>query len=300
MKTTLKTLALAALLLPGIASAESNKDDTPVSPTEMKELEDKAPTIEVVAGEMSKEEIAKASQNPLTAMYSLPIQNNTYVNIGPDKKTKNIANFQPVLPFDLNDDWTVVTRTIIPLTSQPNIGHTPYDRTFGVGDTTFTAFFTPKASTESGWIWGVGPTLYLPTASDNSLGTNNWGAGASAVALKIDGKFVYGALLSNVWSYAGENHNAGKRINSMTIQPFINYNMNDGWFLTTVPIITANWEVENDYRWTVPVGAGVGRAMKLGKTPMTAQLHGYYNVVTPDNYGEEWQMRIQVQLLFPR
>ena len=272
MKTTLKTLALAAVLLPGIASAE-----------------------------MSKAEIAKASQNPLTAMYSLPIQNNTYFDRAGDGKVKNVANFQPVLPFDFNDDWTIVTRTIMPVTSAPTYSGGNYERIFGLGDTTFTAFFTPKTTGDSGWIWGVGPTFYLPTASDNALGTNNWGAGASVVGLKMDGKWVYGALLSNVWSYAGENHNIGKRINSMTIQPFVNYNMDDGWFLTTVPIITANWEADEYHNvWTVPVGAGIGRAMKLGKIPMTAQLHGYYNAMTPDDYGETWQMRIQVQLLFPR
>ena len=274
MKTTLKTLTLAALLLPGIASAE-----------------------------MSKEEIAKASQNPLTAMYSLPIQNNTYFNVGPDNKTKNIANFQPVLPFDLNDDWTVVTRTIIPITSSPVGSNSAgnYERVFGLGDTTFTAFFTPKTTGESGWIWGVGPSFYLPTATDTDLGTKKWGAGLSGVALKMDGKFVYGALLAQMWSFAGSGQDEGiEKVNGMTIQPFINYNMDDGWFLTSVPIITANWEADSDHRWTVPLGMGVGRAMKLGKIPMTAQLHGYYNVVTPDNYGEDWQMRIQVQLLFPR
>ncbi len=272
MRTTLKTLALAAVLLPGIASAE-----------------------------MSQDEIAKASQNPLTAMYSLPIQNNTYFNIGPDNKSKNIANFQPVLPFDLNDDWTVVTRTIIPIVSAPMIAKTPYERTFGLGDTTFTAFFTPKETGESGWIWGVGPSLYLPTATDADLGTKKWGAGVSAVALKMDGKFVYGALVSNVWSFAGPGQDAGiNRVNAMTLQPFVNYNMDDGWFIASVPIITANWEADSDHTWTVPMGLGVGKAMKLGKIPMTAQLHGYYNVVTPDDYGEQWQMRIQVQLLFPR
>ena len=275
MKTTLKTLALAAVLLPNIASAE-----------------------------MSQEEIAKASQNPLTAMYSLPVQNNTYVNIGPDKKTKNVANVQPVLPFDLNDDWTIVTRTIVPIVSSPTGTYSGgnYERVFGLGDTTFTAFFTPKAATESGWIWGVGPSLYLPTATDTDLGTKKWGAGASAVALKMDGKFVYGGLISNVWSFAGSGQDAGfERVNAMTFQPFINYNMDDGWFVASVPIITANWEaIDNDHTWTVPMGLGVGRAMKLGKIPMTAQLHGYYNVVTPDDYGEQWQMRVQVQLLFPR
>ena len=272
MKNILKTISLAMLLLPVVASAE-----------------------------MSQEEIAKASQNPLTAMYSLPIQNNTYFNIGPDDKTKNIANFQPVLPFDLNDDWTVVTRTIVPLVSNPSLGQAPYERTFGIGDTTFTAFFTPKAATESGWIWGIGPSLYFPTATDNDLGTNKWGAGASAVALKMDGKFVYGALVSNVWSFAGSGQDEGiEKVNAMTFQPFVNYNLDDGWFVASVPIITANWEADSDHTWTVPMGLGVGRAMKLGKIPMTAQIHGYYNVMTPDDYGDEWQMRIQVQLLFPR
>jgi len=278
MNTTLKTLALAAVLLPGIASAE-----------------------------MSQEEIAKASQNPLTAMYSLPIQNNTYFNMGPNDKTKNVANFQPVLPFDLNDDWTVVTRTIIPIVSNPGLpGLTVdpidiYERTFGLGDTVLTAFFTPKAATESGWIWGLGPSMYVPTATDTDLGTKKWGAGASAVALKMEGKFVYGALVSNIWSFAGSGQDAGfERVNLMTLQPFVNYNMDDGWFVASVPIITANWEADSDHTWTVPMGLGVGRAMKVGKIPMTAQIHGYYNVVTPDDYGEDWQMRIQIQLLFPR
>jgi len=117
----------------------------------------------------------------------------------------------------------------------------------------------------------------------------------------MDGKFVYGALVSNIWSFAGSGQDAGfERVNLMTLQPFVNYNLDDGWFVASVPIITANWEADNDHTWTVPMGLGIGKAMKLGKIPLTAQLHGYYNVVTPDDYGEDWQMRIQVQLLFPR
>jgi hypothetical protein len=275
MKTTLKTLALTALLLPGIASAE-----------------------------MSKEEIAKASQNPLTAMYSLPIQNNTYFDRAGDGKVKNVANFQPVIPFDLNDDWTLVTRTIMPLTSAPAYSGGSYERVFGLGDTSFTAFFTPKDIGKDEWIWGVGPVIYMPTATDGgaNLGTEKWGAGPAGIALKMDGKWVYGALLMNIWSFAGPGQSEGiKKVNTMQFQPFVNYNLDDGWFLTTVPIITANWEAEEYHNvWTVPVGAGVGRAMKMGKIPMTAQLHAYYNAVTPDDYGEKWQMRIRVQLLFPR
>jgi len=264
MKKTLTTLALATVLLPGVLSAE-----------------------------MSKEEIAKASQNPLTAMYSLPIQNNTNFGIGPDDKIKNVANIQPVLPFDISDDWTLVTRTILPVVYN---GAAPQgvDK-WGLGDTGVTGFFTPKATGKSGIVWGVGPTILLPTSTDDTLGPGEWGAGISGVALAIQGKWVYGALLSNIWSFTGD-----KSVDIMTFQPFVNYNLGDGLFIASVPIITANWEADSEHTWTLPLGLGMGKAMKMGKVPFTAQVHGYYNVMTPDDYGETWQMRVQVQWLFPR
>ena len=251
--------------------------------------------------EMSQEEIAKATQNPLTAMYSIPIQNNTYFNAGLKSQTKNVANLQPVIPIDWNENWTLVTRTILPITYLPS-GMTPQnDSTFGLGDTTFTAFFTPKNTKEGEWLWGVGPVFYLPTATDDDLGTKKWGAGPAGVALRIDGKWVYGALVMNIWSFAGAGQDDDiQRVNAMTFQPFVNYNLEDGWYIASVPIITANWEADNDHRWTVPLGLGIGRAMKFGKIPGSAQIHAYYNVVTPDDYGEDWQLRLQVQFLFPR
>ena len=239
----------------------------------------------VLSAEMTQEEIAKASQNPLTAMYSLPIQNNTYFG----DETRNMANIQPVLPFDIGDDWTLVTRTVIPVT------YDGYSDVWGISDTTFTGFFTPKKTGDSGIVWGVGPTVLIPTSTDVSLGAGEWGAGASAVALAIHGKWVYGGLISNVWSFTGAN-----TVNSMTLQPFVNYNLGDGLFIASVPIITANWNLDNDNRWTVPLGLGVGKAMKMGGTPFTAQIHAYSNVISPENRSEDWQMRIQVQWLFPR
>ena len=253
------------------------------------------------SAEMSQEEIAKATQNPLTAMYSIPIQNNTYFNAGLKDQTKNVVNFQPVIPIDWSDNWTLVTRTIMPLTSLPSGMSGGDGSVFGLGDTTFTAFFTPKNTEEGDWLWGAGPVFYLPTATNDSLGTKKWGAGPAAVALKMSGKWVYGALLMNIWSFAGAGQDAGiQKVNLMTFQPFVNYNLDDGWFISSVPIITANWEADNDHRWTVPLGLGVGRAMKFGKIPGSAQIHAYYNAVTPDDYGEDWQLRIQVQFLFPR
>ncbi len=242
----------------------------------------------------SVDALRAAAQNPVANMISVPFQNNTDFNIGPDNKTKNTLNIQPVWPFELNDDWNLITRTIFPVVSQPAL-FPGQDRTNGLGDTTFTAFLSPK---EPGKImWGAGPMFLLPTATDDTLGADKWGLGISGVALtKID-NWTIGALVSNIWSVAGSGDND---INLFTLQYFANYNMKDGWYLVTAPINTANWEADSDNRWTIPLGGGVGRVFKMGKLPVNAQLSGYYNVETPDNFGAEWQMRAQIQFLFPK
>ncbi len=136
----------------------------------------------IEAGENETDELARAAQNPVASMISVPFQNNTNFNFGPQEKTQNILNIQPVLPFELNEDWNLITRTILPVISQP--AFTPsQDRKIGLGDTVFTAFLSPKDSGQL--IWGVGPALLLPTSTDDRLGAGEWGAGPSAVVLTI-------------------------------------------------------------------------------------------------------------------
>jgi len=248
-----------------------------------------------VYADQNTEALAKAAQNPIANMISLPFQNNTNLNIGPNEETQNILNIQPVYPFSLNDDWNVITRTIIPVTSQPDV-LTPLGdgRVNGIGDVSFSAFFSPKVSDIT---WGVGPVFVLPTASNDALGSDKWAGGISAVALAMPGKWVIGGLISNIWSFAGSGD---ADINLFTLQPFINYNFEGVWYATTAPIITANWEADNDHKWTVPLGGGFGKIFKIGNQPINAQLSLYNNVVTPDDYGSEWQVRTQVQFLFPK
>jgi len=242
----------------------------------------------------SAEELAKAAQNPVANMISLPFQNNTNTGIGAQDETQNIMNIQPVWPVSLNDNWNLITRTIVPVVSQPDI-FTGEGRVNGIGDTTFTAFLSPKDS--GSFTWGAGPVFLLPTASDDVLGSDKWGAGISAVALAMPGKWVIGSLVSNVWSVGGSGE---QDINLFTWQYFVNYNMDQGWYLTTAPIITANWEADSDHRWTVPFGGGVGKLFKIGNQPVNAQISAYNNVITPDDYGAEWQIRAMVQFLFPK
>jgi len=240
-----------------------------------------------------KADLAKAAQNPVANMISLPLQNNVNTGIGPDNETQNILNIQPVWPVTLNTDWNLITRTIIPVISQPNI-YTGDGREDGLGDINFTAFFSPAKA--SAVIWGVGPTFVLPTATDDALGADKWSVGASAVVLAMPGKWVVGSLFSNIWSVDGSGAND---VNFFTWQYFINYNLANGWYLTTAPIITANWEADSDNTWTVPFGGGAGKIFRIGKQPVNAQISAYYNVEAPVN-GPEWQYRFQLQFLFPK
>ena len=235
-------------------------------------------------------ELAKKTQNPVADLISLPIQNNTNFGYGVNRDdVQNVLNIQPVIPVSLNDDWNLITRTILPVIYQPEIVPGQGSE-FGLGDTSFTGFFSPKDAGK--WIWGVGPVLLLPTSTDSQLGAGEWGAGASAVVLTMPSPWVVGAVINNVWSFDGS-------VNQMLLQYFVNYNLGDGLYLTSAPIILANWEATSDNVWTVPFGAGVGKVFRIGNQPVNMQISVYYNVERP-NIGPEWQLRFQVQLLFPK
>jgi hypothetical protein len=168
------------------------------------------------------------------------------------------------------------------------------DQTNGLGDTTFTAFVSPKKTSQL--IWGVGPVFLLPTATDEVLGSDKWGAGASVVLLTMPGKWVIGSLFSNIWSFAGSGE---QDVNLFTWQYFINYNLPGGWYLSSAPIITANWEEDKGNKWIIPFGGGVGRIFRIGKLPMNAQVQAFYNAAKPD-LGPDWTLRLQLQFLFPK
>lgn len=244
--------------------------------------------------DVSNSDLAKQAQNPVANLISLPLQNNTNFSIGPDDETQNILNIQPVWPVSINDDWNLITRTILPVVSQPNILTGGDGRINGLGDTTFTGFFSPKDSGKL--IWGAGPVFLIPTATDDALGSDKWGAGASVVLLTMPGKWVVGSLFSNVWSFAGSGD---QDVNLFTWQYFINYNLPNKWYLTSAPIITANWEADSDNTWTVPFGGGIGKIFNIGKQPMNGQISAYYNVEKPE-FGPDWQLRVQLQFLFPK
>jgi hypothetical protein len=245
-------------------------------------------------GETEQEELAKAVQNPVASLISLPFQNNTNFGVGPDDKVQNVLNIQPVWPFALTDDINLITRTIAPVISQPGI-RPGEDRTNGLGNINFTAFFSPADSGKV--IWGVGPVAVFPTNTDDALGTDKWSLGPSAVFLTMPGPWVMGALVANVWSYAGSDDRG--KVRFFFTQPFVNYNLPKGWYLTSSPIITANWEADSGQKWTVPVGGGFGKIFRIGPQPMNASIQGFYHADKPDVL-DDWAMRVQLQFMFPK
>jgi hypothetical protein len=241
--------------------------------------------------------LAKQTQNPVANLISVPFQNNFNFDTGTRDATQWILNVQPVIPVPISDDWNLVTRTIMPIINQPELfSGGPRTEAFGLGDINPTLFLSPAKPGK--FIWGVGPTMTLPTASVSRLGSGRWSAGPAVVGLFMDGPWVVGALANQQWDFAGWSD---KHVNAFLLQPFINYNISNGWYLTSAPIVTGNFSASGDNHWTVPVGGGGGKLWRLGKVglPLNTQLQAFYNAETPE-FGPDWQLRAQFQFLFPR
>ena len=244
----------------------------------------------VFAQEKTAEELAKMSQNPLANMMSFPFQNNTTFGNGPNgDRTSNVVNIQPVLPFF---DGHLITRTIIPVVSSPDYSETSGSNT-GIGDISSTFFYSPTS--KNGLTWGVGPTFLINT--NNDFSSHKFGLGASFLVLKMSKKMVYGFLLANTWSVAGSKDYAD--VNSFMGQYFVNMNFAKGWYISSAPIITANWEATDGQKWVIPFGGGAGKIIRVGKIPINLQAQAFWNAVKPDNYGG-FSTRLQVQILLPK
>jgi hypothetical protein len=164
-------------------------------------------------------DLAKQLSNPIASLISVPFQFNYDRGYGPNDGYKAYINVQPVIPISLNDNWNLISRTILPIASQHDIAGPSGDQ-FGLGDITQSLFFSPAKPTESGITWGAGPVFLLPTATDDLLGGGKWGAGPTAVVLKQDGPWTVGMLVNHIWSFAGAHDRSD--VSSTYLQPFIN------------------------------------------------------------------------------
>ncbi len=242
------------------------------------------------AEEPTTEELAQQDQNPITRFYVMRFEDNVQLGFGPNDEAQNFFRFQPLIPIKLGEDWTLLTRLIIPLV------HQPWPQTNdGLGDISLIAFLTPARSGK--FVWGLGPGLLLPTATHESLGTERFSAGPAVAGVYTTGPWVVGVIAQNLWSFAGDNDRQDVQL--MLLRPLVNYNLPLGWFLTTSPSIVANWETNDDEdRWLVPVGGGLGKIFRVGAQRMSTTVESYYHVESP-KIGPNWQMRLQLSFLYP-
>ena len=243
--------------------------------------------------------LAEQSQNPISSLISMPFEFDSNQNVGIDNKTQNVMVFKPVVPVSINENWNLVMRGIIPFIDQPDSG--PIDGNTGLGDIQFQTFFVPAKVKDLGnsnfLTWGVGPIAQFNSASDDNLGTGRNSLGINAVVFSKLNSWTVGALVSNIWSV--DNSSTRDDVNLTTVQPIINYNLSNGWYLKSAPVWTYNHEADSGNEWTIPLGGGFGRVFNWGKQPVNLSLTAYGYAKKPD-YASNAQIQAQIVFLFPK
>ena len=243
----------------------------------------------------SDADLAQQLSNPVADLITIPVQMNFDYDIGPrDDGWKWQTNIQPVIPFSLNDDLNLITRTIIPVIYQEDIfPSTGSD--FGLGDLNLSLFFSPKLPTSGGWIWGVGPVLLFPTATKSLLGSEKWGAGPAMVVLTLRGPWTIGLLANHIWSYAGDSDR--QDISSTFLQPFVAFTWPSAWTFSVQTETTYNWETE---KWSVPINIAISKLVRWGRLPVSLQAGVGYWAKSPDYGPEGFRLRFQANFVLPK
>jgi hypothetical protein len=239
-------------------------------------------------------DLAQELTNPLADLMTIPIQMNYDQDIGAGDEGQRLrTNIQPVIPFHLDEDWNLISRTILPLIDQDDIFPGEGSQ-FGLGDTSLSLFLSPKKPTDGGLLWGAGPIFLLPTATDALLGGKKWGAGATAVVLTMRGPWTLGGLANHVWSVAGDSDRPD--ISNTFLQPFASYTWPSAWTLSVQSESEYNWKTET---WSVPANVAVSKLVYLGKLPVSLQAGVGYWIDAPESGPDGWRYRLQANFVLP-
>lgn len=243
------------------------------------------------AGDESHE-LAKKLQNPIASIISVPFQFNYDTGFGPKDADRVTLNIEPVIPFSLDEDWNLITRTIVPVIYQGSVAD-GVDSKFGLGDTTQSFFFSPKEPV-GGWIIGAGPVALWPTGTEPILRSESLGFGPTFVALRQDHGWTYGMLANHIWSVTSSDDH--EQVNNTFLQPFLSYTWPTATTLAVNTETSYNWSREE---WTVPLHLIVKQLVKLGGQPMQFEVGGTYYADKPQG-GPEWGARFTVTFVFPK
>jgi hypothetical protein len=250
-----------------------------------------------LAREKDEEDLAREAADPVSNLSSIPIQNEVDFGVGPHDRTRNTLAVQPTYGFMLTRDVGIVSRTKVPIVSEPLATQRPA-WTSGLGDVTEALFVAPTAGTSGALLWGIGPTLLLPTATESALGTGKLGLGPIGAVLVQPKPWTFGVLVAQVWSVAGAPERPS--ISQLGVMPLVTFHFSRGWYLTTAPNITANWNARAPRDvWTIPIGGGAGRVFFAQSLPINVSVGAYWNAIRPDAAASV-SAQVQIAVLFPR
>jgi hypothetical protein len=246
---------------------------------------------------LSDTEVSKEIENPFTRQITLPLRYEADFQSGPTESTKETFEINnAIVPFDLSDDWALITRTKLPLVVQPpkKLGH-PWQTGLGNG---YTEFFLSPGQGE-GVYWGIGPTLYYPSMN-STLGVNRWGSGPAVGFVKKDeSPWLFGGVATQIWSLGGPSNGGSNRTNELMLNPVVSYHFDEGWSVSSSPTITANW-IASGGKWTVPVGGGVSKVVHFGDQPIKLAFDSYYNAIRPVAGQQTWLLQLTLTFQFPK
>jgi len=243
--------------------------------------------------EESAADLARKLSNPIASLISVPFQNNTDVGIGEFNGSRNTLNFQPVIPISLSPKLNMITRLVLPIISQQDIS-APGVNQSGLSDATISALFSP-AEAKNGLTWGVGPIFLVPTATDKFLGTEKFGVGPTAIVLKQQNGWTYGALVNQIWSVAGNSDRTD--VSQMFVQPFFVYNWQSGAGLGGNFEITQNWEGNATTAFFNPTLTGI---TKIGNQRVQLGVGPRIPVAIPEGSRPDFGIRAVMNFVFPK
>ncbi|MFI5391198.1 MAG: hypothetical protein ACHQYQ_07545 [Bacteriovoracales bacterium] len=240
--------------------------------------------------QISKEKLAEEVENPISYLMRIPIQDNYGFGIGPYDRAQNKLILQPVIPFHLTPNLNLIIHTFIPYIWWPDI-YSPSGTYTGLSNIEVDFYFSQTNS--KNFFWGIGPSLLFPTSTNSNITAKETGLGVNLSTVWTPSNWVFGILIKQIWSVGGPD------MSKLDLNYFVNLNFSNGYYLTTSPNITLDWEKEPGEQWVIPFGLGMGKVFKLGKRYLNSSLQGYYAVVTPTP-ASEWTIRAQIAFLFPK
>ncbi len=251
------------------------------------------------ADDKSLDEVNKQLSNPISSIWALQLQENTYWLNKPERNAVNLQ-FQPVLPLALTDDWNLITRPVFQvMNSSPYVNESGnLHRVTGFGDTILATLISPSPKVAGPWLLGAGPSFIFPTASNSRLGQNKWQLGPAGVFGYLGGKWIAGVFPQQWFSVGGPG---SQTVSQMNIQYFFQYFPGGGWGIGTSPNMLLNWYAnKSSNEITFPIGLQISKVIKIGLLPVKLAVQGQYMPVHPDVFGQKWNLQFAVTPVIPK